>query len=497
MDHPKVFISYSHDSPEHADFVLQFSDRLRQDGIDSIIDQYAPFPAEGWPMWMEKQIKEADFVLLICTAIYNSGSGVRWEVNMIYNQLYSSNNKNTKFIPLLFEEGKLEYIPAPLRGFNYYQIDTKAGYEALYRHLTNQPIAIKPELEAIKAFPPHTRQTDLYRPLRVFLCHSSKDKPKIRDLYNSLKLEGIEPWLDEKQILPGQDWQFEITKAVRNSDIVIVCLSQEAINKKGYLHKEIRYALDVADEQPEGIIFIIPLKLEECDVPERLRRWQWVNMFEEDGYTRLICALKLRSSKLSLMNSVKTSYNKRLPIYLILDCSRSMKGEPITVLEQGIKSLIADLKGDPQALETVVISLITFARDAFQISPLIDLMSFSFKELSTYEQDEIALGAALKVLNDAIDQEVVCRMINNPGDYCPLVLVCLDGMPTDDWVSSAKLLINRRNRRLGILYFLGMGSEVSIAQLITKVPGITGCSLNEMQPDSLMEFVKWIDQDDY
>ena len=80
--------------------------------------------------------------------------------------------------------------------------------------------------------------------------------------------------------------------------MVIVCLSPTSINRAGYIQKEIKYALDVADEQPAGTIFIIPLKLEECDIPERLQRWQWANLFEERGYERLMRALQVRARTL-------------------------------------------------------------------------------------------------------------------------------------------------------------------------------------------------------
>ncbi len=119
------------------------------------------------------------------------------------------------------------------------------------------------------------------RPLRVFLCYSSGDKRLVRDLYQRLCVEGIAPWFDEKDLLPGQNWDQEIAKALRAADIVIVCLSRESINRKGYVQKEIKYALDVADEQPEGTIFLIPLRLEPCEIPNRLHRWHWVNLFEE------------------------------------------------------------------------------------------------------------------------------------------------------------------------------------------------------------------------
>lgn len=134
--------------------------------------------------------------------------------------------------------------------------------------------------------------------LRAFLCHSSSDKPTVRALYARLQSDNIRPWLDERDILPGRDWDSEIRTAIRTSDVVLVCLSQGSMTRSGYFHKEIRTVLEVADEQPEGSIFIIPVRLEPLDnVPERFRRWQWVDLFEETGYERLIDALRARANE--------------------------------------------------------------------------------------------------------------------------------------------------------------------------------------------------------
>jgi hypothetical protein len=110
----------------------------------------------------------------------------------------------------------------------------------------------------------------------------------------------VEPWLDEENLLAGQDWDLEIRTAVHASDVVIACLSKNATTRAGYLQKEIKYALDVADEQPEGAVFIIPIKIEECDMPVRLSRWQWINFQEDDGYGKLIRSLRARARILGL-----------------------------------------------------------------------------------------------------------------------------------------------------------------------------------------------------
>ncbi|HEU0001770.1 MAG TPA: FHA domain-containing protein, partial [Ktedonobacteraceae bacterium] len=138
------------------------------------------------------------------------------------------------------------------------------------------------------------------RRLRVFLCHSSGDKPAVRVLYKRLQTEGIDPWLDEENLLPGQYWEAEIRKAVEQTDVVIICLSISSINKTGFVQKEITFALDIAEQQPEDTIFLIPLKLEECTIPNRLNKLHWVNYFEETGHARLMRALEARAQKLGI-----------------------------------------------------------------------------------------------------------------------------------------------------------------------------------------------------
>jgi hypothetical protein len=134
--------------------------------------------------------------------------------------------------------------------------------------------------------------------LRVFLCHAHGDKPAVRDLYEKLSESGYQPWLDEEDLLPGQEWEREIRLAVKQTDVVLVCMSRASITKQGFVQKEIRLALDVADEQPEGTIFVVPVKLEECEVPERLSRWQWVRLHEDHGYAKLVRALEHRALSL-------------------------------------------------------------------------------------------------------------------------------------------------------------------------------------------------------
>jgi len=111
---------------------------------------------------------------------------------------------------------------------------------------------------------------------------------------------GVDPWLDEEKLLPGDDWDARIREAVRASDVVLVALSRASISREGYIQKELRQALDVADEKPEGTIFLIPIRLEECAVPDRLRRWQWLDFLQEGAIGTLLRALQLRALTLGI-----------------------------------------------------------------------------------------------------------------------------------------------------------------------------------------------------
>ena len=129
-------------------------------------------------------------------------------------------------------------------------------------------------------------------PLKVFLCHSHTDRDIVHTLYSRLKKDGVEAWLDKEKLLPGQDWEYEIHKAIIKSHVVIVCLSQHFNKQQGYRHEELKIALEKANSLPDGEIFIIPARLEKCDMPDSLRHLHRVDLFETDGYKKLMRALK-------------------------------------------------------------------------------------------------------------------------------------------------------------------------------------------------------------
>lgn len=140
------------------------------------------------------------------------------------------------------------------------------------------------------------------RPLNVFIAHASQDKPAVRELYQALSKETwISPWLDEEELLPGMDWDYEIYKAFRDADVIIACLSKESVAKEGYVQREFKRALSYAEEKPEGTIYVIPLRLDDCTPPRKLNKYQWVDYFESNAQEKLLKSLRIRAEGLGIL----------------------------------------------------------------------------------------------------------------------------------------------------------------------------------------------------
>ncbi len=149
-----VFVSYSHDSEEHISRAKSLADSLCSYGIKAIFDGYEMAPEEGWPKWMLKSLDRSNFALIICSRGYHdkfngkvlNGKGVKFESLIGLQELFENQSENAKYIPVFFEADDEKYIPTPLRGFQYYCLESNEGFEELYRHLTGQPKHARPEL---------------------------------------------------------------------------------------------------------------------------------------------------------------------------------------------------------------------------------------------------------------------------------------------------------------------------------------------------------------
>lgn len=126
----------------------------------------------------------------------------------------------------------------------------------------------------------------------IFLIHAHSDREIVHKLYQRLVKDGLNAWLDAARLQPGQDWQNEIRNAILKCDVVIVCLTRNFDKQHGYRHEELKLALEKANFLPNDDVFIIPARLEQCDMPESLQHLHRVDLFQPGGYKKLIHALR-------------------------------------------------------------------------------------------------------------------------------------------------------------------------------------------------------------
>ena len=176
---------------------------------------------------------------------------------------------------------------------------------------------------------------------------------------------------------------------------------------------------------------------------------------------------------------------RRLPVYLLLDTSGSMYGEPIEAVKNGVQVLVSTLRQDPYALETAYLSIITFDSSAKQVTPLTELSSF--QEPSIDANGCTALGEALSLLANCVDREVTKTTADVKGDWKPLVFIMTDGVPTDDLTKG----INEfKKRKFGtvVACAAGAGADTNTLRQITE----NVVSLDTADSGTIKAFFKWV-----
>ena len=176
---------------------------------------------------------------------------------------------------------------------------------------------------------------------------------------------------------------------------------------------------------------------------------------------------------------------RRLPIYLLLDVSGSMSGEPIEAVRNGMQIMLGSLRQNPQALETAFLSIITFDSSAREIVPLSDLSSFQMPDIKA--TGTTALGEALHVVSKCIDKDVATTTAEIKGDWKPMVFIMTDGMPTDDWRSG---LTEFRKRKISctVACAAGPGPDTNVLKEITE----NVVSIDTADSHSIGKFFQWV-----
>src|SRR5262245_51258479 len=128
------------------------------------------------------------------------------------------------------------------------------------------------------------------RDVLIFLCYAPDDRERVSRLYDDLLAEGLSPWMDSRNLLPGEIWEERIRQAIKEADFFLACLSRKVTDQRGFIQAEIKQALRLWEEKGEGDIYLIPVKLEDCQLPESLARFHFAAIFEAEGFPGLIKA---------------------------------------------------------------------------------------------------------------------------------------------------------------------------------------------------------------
>ena len=178
---------------------------------------------------------------------------------------------------------------------------------------------------------------------------------------------------------------------------------------------------------------------------------------------------------------------RRLPIYLLLDTSGSMSGEPIEAVKNGVQLLETTLKQDPYALETAYISVITFDASAQQVTPLTEVVQFQSPIIQAGGQT--SLGHALSLLAERIEVEVKKNTPTEKGDWKPMVFLMTDGDPSDDWYAGLQRLKQVKTGTI-VACAAGMQANTGILKQITECV----VQLDSANADTIRAFFKWVTQ---
>ena len=181
--------------------------------------------------------------------------------------------------------------------------------------------------------------------------------------------------------------------------------------------------------------------------------------------------------------------NRRLLAYFLLDTSGSMSGEPIQALNNGFYGLINMLRTDPQAMDSLYISVITFDREVHNLIPLVDLASFQPIEIICPKSGPTHTGEALKMLCELVNKELVKGSTNQKGDWKPLLFIFTDGKPSDiqkyrEYIPKVKAL------DFGVIVGCAAGPKAEISYLQELTNDVV--KLDTTDANMLTSFFKWV-----
>jgi hypothetical protein len=214
--------------------------------------------------------------------------------NVIVEKLGFDTETIMDCIEYLGSKGFLTVARHKPTGVNYDLIRiTSKGVEEIEKPPLDMP---QQKNESDSQLTAENQRSKLHQYIQVFISYAKEDCEKALKLYNNLQNEqGLNPWIDKKSLLPGQKWNPAIIDAIRRSRFFVALLSSNSVNKKGYVQRELKEALDILDKYPESGVFIIPVRLDNCQISDiKLKEIHNVDLFSnwDEGFKKILAAIQ-------------------------------------------------------------------------------------------------------------------------------------------------------------------------------------------------------------
>ncbi len=283
-----VYLSYSY----HLGTLVELVARAMKDaGIDVWLDRWDICCGSTWSSPIHDAIVNANAIM-----VFIGPEGLaRWQEEEVKLALSQLGAHDMRIVPVVTPGVSSDSIPASLR--NYRCLDLRKLHPAtLQKALADLRRALS-KADSSAAGP------------KVFLSHAQEDKPRVKRIFSALQARGMLPWYDEQGLLAGDCWKEDVIDAIKESDFFALFLSNAAIRKRGFIQKEIREAIGEFQRRPHGLAYILPVRLDDCEVPPvrldentTLRDLQWIDVHRVDSRSvnNLAAAIWRQWSKLDV-----------------------------------------------------------------------------------------------------------------------------------------------------------------------------------------------------
>ncbi len=273
----------------HAKRANQLAKVLSDAGLAVWFDGDQVVPGANWAAAMDKAISSSRYIMVLI----GSGSYGPWVQHEYSPSMHASRDRDFLLVPVLLPGASRENVPSVLSMYNFYDLSDWSSDRL--------------QQLALLLLRSNSAGTGTNPKPKIFLCHAKEDAKRAEELYGALRLEGFEPWFDKAKLNVGDNWRDEIEEAIEVTDFFAILLSKTAVEKTGFIHRELNLAIRQFQLRPQGMAFLIPIRLEEFKIPRfrvseitTLNELHWIDVFIGEP-----------SSVKALANGLWKQWNKR------------------------------------------------------------------------------------------------------------------------------------------------------------------------------------------